>query len=78
MNNDIFCIVPFLNFSSTNDGHPRLCCQASTWKDINIKNLNITNESILDEVKNVLLTNISNSIPKSTNINEVKFINYKK
>jgi len=41
MNNDIFCIVPFLNFSSTNDGHPRLCCQASTWKDIDIKNLNI-------------------------------------
>ena len=46
--------------------------------DINIKNLNIASESIRDEVKNVLLTNIGNSIPKSTNINEVKFINYKK
>jgi hypothetical protein len=46
--------------------------------DINIKNLNITDSSIRDEVKNILLTNIKNSIPKTTNINEVKFINYKK
>jgi|TARA_R110002020_G_scaffold137052_4_gene305732 hypothetical protein len=46
--------------------------------DINIKNLNITNESIQDEVKNIVLTNINNAIPKTTNINDVKFINYKK
>ena len=46
--------------------------------DINIKNLNIADDSIQEEVKNVLLTNIGNSIPKSTMINEVKFINYKK
>jgi len=46
--------------------------------DINIKNLNVANESIQNEIKNILLTNIGNSIPKSTNINNIKFINYKK
>ena len=46
--------------------------------DINVKNLNITNKSIQEEVKNIILSNINNSIPKSTDINEVKFINYKK
>ena len=46
--------------------------------DINIKNLNITNESIQNEVKNILLTNINNAIPKTTSINDVKFVNYKK
>ena len=45
--------------------------------DINIKNLNISDSSITDETKNVLLANIVNSLPKTTVINEVKFTNYK-
>jgi hypothetical protein len=46
--------------------------------DINVKNLNITDSNIRDEVKNIILTNIKNSIPKTTNINDIKFIDYKK
>ena len=64
--------IDIVNSINTNLKHK------SNVVDINIKNLNITNKNIQDEVKNVLLTNISNSIPKTTNINEVKFINYKK
>ena len=45
--------------------------------DINIKNLNITDPSITDEVKNVLITNIVNSLPKTTNINNINFLDYK-
>jgi len=45
--------------------------------DINIKNLNISDSSITDETKNVLLANIVNNLPKTTVINEVKFTNYK-
>ena len=64
--------IDLVNSINTNLKHK------SNVVDINIKNLNIANESIQEEVKNVLLTNIGNSIPKSTNINEVQFINYKK
>tara|TARA_R110002012_G_scaffold141520_2_gene299304 strand:- start:4368 stop:6779 length:2412 start_codon:yes stop_codon:yes gene_type:complete len=45
--------------------------------DINIKNLNITEDSITDEVKNILKTNISNSLPKTTEINNITFVDYK-
>ena len=45
--------------------------------DINIKNLNINNSNITDEVKDVLLAKIINSLPKTTTINNVKFIDYK-
>ena len=45
--------------------------------DINIKNLNITNDSIKEGVKNTLLTNIMKALPKTTNINDVRFIDYK-
>ena len=64
--------IDLVNSINTNLKHK------SNVVDINIKNLNIANKSIQEEVKNVLLTNIGNSIPKSTNINEVQFINYKK
>ena len=46
--------------------------------DINIKNLNIRDKSITEEVKNMLLNNILNYIPKTTNINDINFIDYKK
>jgi len=45
--------------------------------DINIKNLNITNDSIKEGVKNTLLTNIMKALPKTTNINDVRFVDYK-
>jgi len=64
--------IQLVNSINTNLKHK------SNAVDINIKNLNITDSSIRDEVKNTLLTNIKNTIPKTTNINEVKFINYKK
>jgi len=64
--------IQLVNSINTNLKHK------SNAVDINIKNLNITDSSIRDEVKNIILTNIKNSIPKTTNINEVKFINYKK
>jgi len=38
---DNFCIAPFVNFSTTTKGHPRLCCQATEWKHIDIGNLNV-------------------------------------
>ena len=38
---DNFCIAPFVNFSTTTKGHPRLCCQAEEWKHINIANLTV-------------------------------------
>ena len=44
--------------------------------DINIKNLNIK-DNIASEVKNIMLTNIVKSLPKTAVINDVKFIDYK-
>ena len=38
---DIFCIAPFVNFSTTTNGHARLCCQAKEWTDINLLELNV-------------------------------------
>ena len=38
---DIFCIAPFVNFSTTTDGYARLCCQAKVWTDINLLELNV-------------------------------------
>tara|TARA_R110001583_G_scaffold11403_4_gene51626 strand:- start:3923 stop:6361 length:2439 start_codon:yes stop_codon:yes gene_type:complete len=46
--------------------------------DINVKNLNIRDGSITEEVKNMLLNNILNSMPKTTNINNINFLDYKK
>jgi len=45
--------------------------------DINVKNLNIKEASITEEVKNILMTNILNSLPKTTNINNINFLDYK-
>ena len=45
--------------------------------DINIKNLNIKDESITDEVKNIVLANIRASIPETSTINNINFIDYK-
>ena len=64
--------IQLINSINTNLKHK------STEVDINIKNLNITDSNLRDEVKNIILTNIKNSIPKTTNINEIKFIDYKK
>ena len=44
--------------------------------DINIKNLNIKSE-VADEIKDVLLSNIIKSLPKTSTINNVKFVDYK-
>ena len=44
--------------------------------DINIKNLNISPD-ISQEVKNIMLNNITNVLPKTTVINDINFINYK-
>tara|TARA_R100001509_G_scaffold110288_1_gene66019 strand:+ start:4227 stop:6575 length:2349 start_codon:yes stop_codon:yes gene_type:complete len=44
--------------------------------DINVKNLNISPD-ISQEVKNILLNNITNVLPKTTVINDINFINYK-
>ena len=49
----------------------------SNLVDINIKNLNIQDASITEEVKTMILNNITSSLPETTNINEVNFINYK-
>ena len=45
--------------------------------DINVKNLNIQDSSITEEVKTLLLNNITSSLPETTTINDVNFINYK-
>jgi len=42
----IFCIAPFVNFSTTTNGHARLCCQAKEWTDINLL------ESSVDDIWN--------------------------
>jgi hypothetical protein len=64
--------IDIVNSINTNLKHK------SNTVDINVKNLNITNKGIQEEVKNIILSNINKAIPESTNINEVKFINYKK
>ena len=64
--------IQLVNSINTNLKHK------SNEVDINIKNLNITDSNIRDEVKNIVLTNIKNSIPKTANINDIKFIDYKK
>ena len=45
--------------------------------DINVKNLNIKDESITDEVKNIILANIKASIPQAATINNINFVDYK-
>ena len=45
--------------------------------DINVKNLNIQDSSITEEVKTMLLNNITSSLPETTTINDVNFTNYK-
>jgi hypothetical protein len=49
----------------------------SSVVDINIKNLNINDNSITDELHNIIKTNINNSLPKSTVINDINIVNYK-
>ncbi len=44
--------------------------------DINIKNLNISSD-VSNELKNIMLGNITKTLPKTTVINDVKFIDYK-
>tara|TARA_R100000908_G_C3752876_1_gene147325 strand:+ start:675 stop:3014 length:2340 start_codon:yes stop_codon:yes gene_type:complete len=44
--------------------------------DINIKNLNISS-NVEDEVRDIMLSNIKSALPKTTIINDVKFIDYK-
>ena len=64
--------IQLVNSINTNLKHK------SNVVDINVKNLNISDKNIQDEVKDIVLTNIRNSIPKSTSINEIKFTDYKK
>tara|TARA_R110000737_G_scaffold86825_1_gene119506 strand:+ start:2514 stop:4892 length:2379 start_codon:yes stop_codon:yes gene_type:complete len=45
--------------------------------DINVKNLNIKDASITDDVRDMIKRNIINSLPKSTVINDINIINYK-
>ena len=45
--------------------------------DINVKNLNIQDSGITEEVRTLLLNNITSSLPETTTINDVNFINYK-
>ena len=63
--------IDLVNSINTNLKHK------SNVVDINIKNLNITNQSIREEVKNIIMSNIGNVVPKTTNINDIKFIDYK-
>jgi hypothetical protein len=45
--------------------------------DINVKNLNIEDSSITEQVRTLLLNNITSSLPETATINDVNFINYK-
>lgn len=57
---DNFCIAPFVNFSTTTKGHPRLCCQATEWKHIDIANLNVDdiwNNEAYTHARNKFLNN---------------------
>ena len=45
--------------------------------DINVKNLNIKDASITDDVRDMIKRNIINSLPKSTVINDINIVNYK-
>ena len=45
--------------------------------DINVKNLNIKDTSITDDVRDMIKRNITNALPRSTVINDINIINYK-
>jgi len=45
--------------------------------DINVKNLNIQDSSITEQVRTLLLNNITSALPETATINNVNFINYK-
>jgi len=45
--------------------------------DINVKNLNIKDTSITDDVRDMIKSNITNALPRSTVINDINIINYK-
>ena len=44
MNKNIFCVAPFVNLSTTNNGKVRLCCQSKTLGNLHV------NEQGLDEI----------------------------
>ena len=43
---DTFCIAPFVNFSTTTSGYPRLCCQADTYQNLSLL------DNTIDEIWN--------------------------
>lgn len=43
MNNSVFCVAPFVNLSTTNNGKVRLCCQSKT-----LGNLHVNKHSLED------------------------------
>ena len=45
--------------------------------DINVKNLNIKDGDITDKLRDIIKSNIINSVPNSTVINDVNIVNYK-
>ena len=44
MNKNIFCVAPFVNLSTTNNGKVRLCCQSKTLDKLHV------NKHSLDEI----------------------------
>jgi len=62
--------INFLNSINTN------LKNKSNIIDINIKNLNIST-NVADEVRNIILSNIKSSLPKTAVINDINFIDYK-
>jgi hypothetical protein len=56
-------------------------CGASTFKsnfiDINIKNLNISNSTVLSGLSDTIKTNLVNILPTNSTINNIDFKNYK-
>jgi hypothetical protein len=79
---DIVITLPCgMRNSSDNIDLLQSICGSSMFKSNNvnilIKNLNISNDSVLNGLKDSISTNITNYIPANTNIKNIQFINFK-
>lgn len=79
---DIYITLPCgMRNSSDNIAYLQNICESSAFKSNNIniivKNLNITNDNILNGVRESILTTIEDFVPLNSKVNNITFENYK-
>jgi organic radical activating enzyme len=77
MDDNIFCVAPFVNLSTTNNGKVRLCCQSNTLDDLHVNTHSLEDIWHGKEYKRIRGQFLNNEWPKecvTCKINEDKNI----